>query len=189
MECIKGTGKMRKKNYQIEIILMVILIVIINITACGSRGLIKYDSFDDFQMNTKTEFYLPDGAEEQRMAINDKGFSKTYLLSFVLDDDELDSYISKFMHDKYGISETDGAVEDIDDIYYGHYVREINDLNATYTLDDFMFHLAFDAVIDDSVEEYKVLWYYPVNTGSRGEAILINYETNRVLQYYYGAIK
>ena len=42
---------------------------------------------------------------------------------------------------------------------------------------------------DDSVEDYTVLYYHPVNSGITGIGRLYNKETNRVLEYYYGQIR
>ena len=67
--------------------------------------------------------------------------------------------------------------------------KDIDGVNPDYNLDDFKHFLVFDAVIDDSVEDYMVLYYYPMLSGSKTKGILINPYTNRVLEFYYATIK
>lgn len=181
---VKKGNKMTLKKAKV---LMVSMLVIMGLTACMKKGPVIYDDYNEFKAEFNgTEFELPDGAADLRMAIKDQGLAKTFLLSYVLDDEKMDEFVKNTVHDKYGITQPD---EDIDDEYFGILVKDIDGVNPDYNLDDFKHFLVFDAVIDDSVEDYMVLYYYPMLSGSKTKGILINPDTNRVLEFYYATIK
>ena len=181
---VKKGNKMTLKKAKV---LMVSMLVIMGLTACMKKGPVIYDDYNEFKAEFNgTEFELPDGAADLRMAIKDQGLAKTFLLSYVLDDEKMDEFGKNTVQDKYGVTQPD---EDIDDEYFGILVKDIDGVNPNYTSDDFKHFLVFDAVIDDSVEDYMVLYYYPTLTGSTTKGILINPDTNRVLEFYYATIK
>lgn len=173
------------------VVLLILIFSVLGLTACkkSNMGLKQYDSFEEFQAESNIDFYIPEAAEDVRMAIDNKGLSKTFLLSYVLSDDELEAITEIITQEKYSTSQEDGTVEVVPDKYYGVQVKEIDGIDENYTLDDFPHNLAFDTVIDDSVEDYIVIYYYPMNSGSTSKAVLFNPVTNRVLEFYKANIR
>lgn len=172
-------------------VFLTIVLLIIGFVAYLTRdvGTKSYDNFEDFQAESKQCLDCPEGARDLRMVINNRLVAKTYLLSYVLEDNELEALIAQTIQEKYTKTKSDGTSEIVYDKYYGVKVREIDEIEANYELDDFPHNLAFDSVIDDSVEDYTVIYYYPTLVGTTNRALLYNKETNRVLEYYYGQIK
>lgn len=164
--------------------LIVLFVILFGVGALAGCGLKHYDSIDDFKANAGNNFYVPDSAEDLRLVIDDKGLSKTYLCSYVLSDDELNVLTEKIIQEKYSVTQDNGEKEIVLDEYYGLQVKDIDAVRENYSLDDFPHGAAFDSVIDDSVEDYKVIYYYPMYTGSYCEAVLYNEGTNRVLELH-----
>jgi len=151
-------------------------------------GITYYDDFEQYQAKCRYETYLPDRAEDVKMAIYNNLLSKTYFCSYVLEDDELNELIEKVIEEKYTRTDSAGNTEVIFDEYYGVQVKDIDDLNS-YELDNFPHGLRFDAVINESVEDYYVLYYDPANTGTRSTALLYDKDTNRELDYYRATVR
>jgi len=183
----KGKSIMAK----IGTVLLIIVVIFMGLTAYIMRntGMKRYEDFEEFQAESIPYFELPERAEDLQMVIDNKLFSKTYIYSYVLNDKDLDELIESTIQEKYTKTNSDGSTKIEFDEYYDVQVKDIDGINAKYTLDDFLYKLAFDEVIDDSVEDYTVLYYHPVNSGTTGIGRLYNKETNRVLEYYYGQIR
>lgn len=183
---LKKKGK-RRGLLKVATVILTIIFLFMALVAFIFRnaGITEYDDLEKFQEASYMIWDCPDNAENIRMAINNQLISKTMLISFNLDDDEMEEFIDEVILVKY--KHNDPSVTDsqaTDNEYYDILVKDIDDVNVNYSLDDFPHSLAFDAVIDDSVEEYTVLYYYPVNSGHSGDAILYNKETNTVLEYH-----
>lgn len=191
MKFCKKKKKPNKKVIKAVIVALVIIGLFIGLMAYLMRdvGIKHYDDLTLFQEQSHTLIYVPDGAEDIRMVVDNSIFVKTFFCSYVLDDNELNELIEKNIQEKYTKSKPDGDVEIVFDKYYGIKVKEIDDVDAQYGLDDFPHSLAFDSVIDDSIEDYIVIYYYPTNSGNRSSALLYNKETNRVLEYYNSQIR
>lgn len=178
----KGLGvKIKKLFFRVGIVFLFMAFVAFLFRKAGVR---TYDSFEEFQADTGVPWVYPESAMNTRMAVDNKLISITMLLSFSLDDAHLNDFICRMSAEYYTIEETYEENK-----YYNLSVSEIDDVNSGYTLDDFPYELSFDEVIDDSVDDYTVIYYSPVNFGTSGQAILYNKATNTVLEYYLANIR
>lgn len=192
---LKNNQKSAKEKIMIVLVnigrvLLTIVFVIMGLVAYITRnvGLKNYDDFEKFRAESNVDFYLPSGAEDVKTAIDNKLFARTYIYSYVLSDDELEDFIDKMIEEKYTIKNEDGTTEVEFNKYYGIKVSEIDDVDP-YELDNFQHSLAFSSVIDDSIDDYIVIYYYPLNIGTTGKGIMYNKNTNRVVEYYYGQVR
>ena len=61
--------------------------------------------------------------------------------------------------------------------------------STEYELDDFPIHLAYDKVIDDDINDYDIILYNPVGTGSVGYGLVANPDTGRIVVFNVGNIR
>ena len=61
--------------------------------------------------------------------------------------------------------------------------------NIDYELNRFPVHLPFDKVIDDNINDYVIIVYSPVGTGTSGCGIIANPDTGRIVVYSEGHIR
>lgn len=193
--CIATAKKKKSKRVLISILIfgLGILFFIMAFVSFLFRnyGVRKYDTYEEFEAATQIHWDYPEGAKNPRMVVDDRTLSKTMLLSFSMDEAYFNDFIFRTAAAYYAV-ETEPWISSVhyeDNEYYTLSVSEIDDVNSDYELDDFPYHLAFDEVIDDSVDDYTVLYYRPVNTGTSGYAVLINEDTNTVLEYYFAAAR
>lgn len=70
---------------------------------------------------------------------------------------------------------------------YGASVSEFLDLE--YSLGNFPSDMPFEKVVPDEIETYTILYYRPIDTGTRAEGILVNEATRRFVVFYLGAAR
>lgn len=157
---------------------LIIMLVVMGLLTYWNVGVKRFDDFESFRANSADAFELPEGAEELKMAINNQLLAKTFLLSYVLSDDELACLIEQEAESEY---------------YYGIKVADINAVISEeepgYGLDFFPDKLAFDAVTEDSIANYTIIYYHPMGSGHNSEALLFNQATNQVLEFRYAVFK
>lgn len=168
---------------------IVLMFMVIFAYFTRNNGIKHYDSFEKFKNDAPSEFVLPSGAEDVKMAINNRTIAKSFFISYVLDDEELEAFIEETVKEKYSKTNSDGEKEVVLDEYQGIKVSEIDGIKATYNLDDFPKNISFDTVIDDNIEDYIVIFYEPKLSFTSGNGIVYNKDTNRVVQYYYATLK
>lgn len=173
----------------IVILILLLIIVVTEFMLMKNKGPKEYNDFAQFKADAYVGFELPPAATDVRMAIDEGLLSKSSFYSFVLEDDELNDYIKKTVEEKYTRRNDDGTCEVVTDEYYNIRVKDIDGVNPDYELDDFPHLLKFDSVINDSVEDYLVIYYYPTNSGCRCYGILYNDKTNRVIEFYQANAK
>lgn len=173
----------------IVIVILLLIIVVTEFMLMKNKGPKEYNDFGQFAADSYVGFELPSEATDVRMAIDEGLLSKTSFYSFTMEDEALNDYIEKTVEEKYTRRNDDGTCEVVTDEYYNIRVKDIDGVNPDYSLDDFPHSLKFDSVINDSVEDYLVIYYYPTNSGSRCYGILYNDKTNRVIEFYQANAK
>ena len=177
------------KTQKIPVMLLLCGCIIFTSSGCLKNDIQYYYDTEEFNEETNSMLYTPEGANDLRMAVKDTFASKTMLCSYVLDDSGLSARIQKVTDEEYTRKNDDGSESVEFDEYYSIKVADIDNVNSSYTLDDFPYNLVFDAVIDDYIGDYTVIYYYPANSGTHGWAILYNDKTNRVIEYYHATMK
>lgn len=179
------------KKIAVAIPIMVVLLIIAGVAVILmiDKGPKEYNDWGQFKADAFIEFDLPTDATDVRMAIDEGLLSRTMFYSFVLEDDALNDYIKKTVETKYACSNDDGTKEIITDEYYDMLVKDIDGVYPDNEMDDFPHSLKFDSVIDDSAEDYRVLFYYPTGSGPRCYGVFYNDKTNKVFGFYHATVK
>ncbi|MBP5361867.1 MAG: hypothetical protein J6Y71_02395 [Ruminococcus sp.] len=145
----------------------------------------QYDSFEEFRKKAYISFYVdvPENAEDIRYYSYDIVLGKYSIYAFTPDDQEY-SKLLKEMTEKYDL---EGKTEDKTG-YRKWYLMKVRDANdPQYILDDFPTHLPFDKVIDDDINDYDIIVYSPMGSGSRSHGMVVKPDTRRVVVFNYGA--
>lgn len=153
----------------------------------GSR---QYDSYEKFRENAYLRFSvdIPAGASDQRFFTNNIGIGKYSLYAFTLDKEEYDKLISSLVA-KYDLE----CDPEDDNAKYGSarfYMKKVSEVqNPDSYGDSFPINLKFDKVIDDDINSYDVIYFYPMYTGSSTCGLVANPDTGRIVVMNKGNIK
>ncbi len=150
-----------------------------------NAGIKTYDNFEEFQVASYNKFYLPEGAEDLKMVTHNRTVANSFLLSYTLDDDELEALINKNIEEHYTKTNEDGSTEVEFDEFYNHAVKDFFPDDNEHTYGKFPNYIAFDLVIDDSLDDYVIIYFYPQYSGNHSYGTIYNKETNRVVEFYY----
>ena len=185
-------GMMLQKKTLIIISFVVFLIAVIAFYArFGLKvGIWKYDSFA--QLNSahpvRIRVDIPAGATDQRALYKGTGIGYSSFYAFTLNDNQYQQFI-KDMYDEYDIGFNPGG-SNPGHGYAEWYLMNVGDAaNIDYELNRFPVHLPFDKVIDDNINDYVIIVYSPVDTGTSGWGIIANPDTGRIVVYSEGHIR
>jgi len=186
-----GEMIMRKKTLIILIVVVFIIAVIALYARFGLKvGTWKYDSFEELNSAHPVKIHvdIPVGATDQRAVYKGTGIGYSSIYSFTLNENQYQQFI-KDMYDEFDIGfDPDGA-------HPGHgyaewYMMNIVDAaNIDNELDRFPVYLPFDEVIDENINDYVIIVYSPVGSGTIGCGIIANPDTGRIVVYSEGHIR
>ena len=153
-------------------------------------GTWKYDSF--YELNSahpvKIKVSIPAGATDHKALYKGTGIGYSSFYAFTLSQDEYQKFV-KDIYKEYDIG------DDPDGSNPGHgyakwYLMKVRDAaNIGDELDRFPVYLPFDKVIDDDINDYDIIVYSPVDTGTSGCGIVGNPNTGRIVVYGEGHIR
>ena len=132
---------------------------------------------------------IPKELDEFRCVNKNGLFMKYYMYSFVLNEESYNAYKEAVLT-KYSVD-----ISDEEQLAYGYAhwygmkVSDVNKDNPDYILDEFPFGLPFEKIIEDDINEYSIILFSPVGTGSRQFGVLCNDKEHRIVCYYADQIR
>ena len=183
---------MKKKTLIAIIVVVSLLVLFVLFCRFGLKiGNWQYDSYNEFSKNSYSRFsiVIPDGATDQRFFYRNILLSRYSICAFTLDKDSYDAYMDELVKE-YRL---EGDAEDELFNKYSYpkwYKMKVRDAaNIDYELDRFPTHLLFEKVIDDDINDYDIIVYDPVGTGTFECGIVAKPDTGRVVVYSKGNVR
>ena len=174
----------KKETQTLTITLVVIFALIVFVYS--PLGINTHQTMEQYhKAGGRVHCEIPENATDCRFATFNFIITGGYFYSFELDKDSLEKHAADIV-EKYSINK-----DDLDKKYgygkwYGKQVKDCYD--ASFKLDNFPVKLPFfSLVIDDSIEDYKVILYYPTGAGNHSYGVLMNPNTYRVVGYSFYA--
>lgn len=127
---------------------------------------------------------IPNELNEFR-SVNKNGlFMKYYMYSFVLNEESYNAYKEAVLREySVDISNEEQLAYGYAH-WYGMKVSDVNKDNPDYILDEFPFGLPFEKIIEDDINDYSIILFSPVGTGTRQFGVLCNDAEHRIVCYY-----
>ena len=153
----------------------------------GSR---QYDSYEKFREEAylKLTVDIPAGASDQRFFTNNLGLGTYSLYAFTLDKEEYDKFISSLVakYDLKSNPEDDNARNE----FAQFYLKKAGEvLDSDSYADSFPTNLRYEKVIDDDINSYDVILFYPQYSGSFTYGLFANPVTGRIVVMNKGSIR
>ncbi len=151
----------------------------------------QYDSYDAFSEDAFIRFSvdIPKDAEDCRYFYQNLGIGKRSLYAFSLNENDYRKLVEELAAE-YNLKKEPSDEKEAAYGYSKWYLMKVQDACSTeYELDDFPIHLAYDKVIDDDINDYDIILYNPVGTGSVGYGLVANPDTGRIVVFNAGNIR
>lgn len=178
-----NASNIHKNDKMKKMCIVLVFIAVVFIFVHNQMGTKKYQTQEQYKnAGGAILFEIPVNATDCRFAIFRSLISKCYFYSYELDKDSLEKYAAELV-ERFHVNESDP------DIKYGYgkwYGKKVKDcFDPSYTLNDFPINLPFAAVIDDSIEDYEVVLYWPHGTGTHSFGVVVNRNIYRVVVYEF----
>ena len=179
------------KKILIPLIIIVILACFILLFRFGFKvGDWQYDSFSEFEKDA----YIRIKADIPAGAVNQKFFYSNYLIgrrsiyAFTLDKESYDEFIGSLVK-RYEL-EGNPSDESNNNSYSEWYLKKVSEaVNPQDPIYSFPTTLKFDKVIDDDINDYSIILFDSVGTGTSGGGIVANPNTGRIVVFNIGNVR
>lgn len=166
---------------------LIIILVIAGLFLIGrfwiKLGSKQYDSYEKFKKYAYLRFTvdIPAGASDQKFFTNNLGIGGYSLYAFTLDKEEYDKFID-YMVEEYDLESNpdDEKVRRDDAQFYLKKFSEVLQDNDSYE-ESFPTKLKYKKVIDDDINTYDVILFYPQYSGSYSYGLFANPATGRIV--------